>query len=156
MASQAPKIVPPKIAIAVQKYYHPGQTFVNRHLKHLFDGNSCVISERHYRDEPEDVSKDVFFVMDSLKNPHDIATMPYYAWKNMRDHSTFRVPYGRVREKMKAYLQAQNADVILSEFGSQSMLVADLGKEMGLPVFSYFRGRDASYWLLSSHLSEYL
>ena len=136
----------PKIAYAVQKYHHPGQTFVNRHIENLFGGNACVISERPYGPEPSGAPS-VFYIGRNLANVGDIIRMPFMAWKNYRDHHGFRVPYGAHKEKLIAFLEKERASIILSEFGSQAMLVSELGKELGIPVFCYFRGRDASFWL---------
>ncbi len=137
----------PKIAIAVQKYFHPGQTFVNRHIRHLFGGNSCVIAERH-QDEPDAAnSRPVFYVGRAARNAQDLIRLPYAMAYNRKHFDSYRVPYGNNRKAMIKFLHDQKADLILSEFGSQSMLVADVGREIGLPVFCYFRGRDASLWV---------
>ena len=135
-----------KLAIAVQKYHHPGQTFVNRHIAHLFGGNVCVVAERRNKD-PEKDAPAQFYVGKAGLNFRDIASLPLAMLHNFRNHHCFRVPFGNNRKALITFLRHQNADVILSEFGSQSMLVADIGREMGIPVFCYFRGRDASYWL---------
>ncbi len=139
-----------RIAIAVQKYFHPGQTFVNRHLRHLFGGNSCVISERIKDKVPQNlVDRPVFCIGKELLNVRDMLTAPFFVPSNYLKHSVLRVPYGVNRKRLINFLKKQRVDVMLSEFGSQSMLIADVAKETGIPAFCYFRGRDASYWLSS-------
>ena len=141
-----PKKIEPKLAIAVQKYHHSGQTFVNRHIGNLFGGNSIVISERHYQ-EPIENNTPAFVLADHIFNIWDLMRIPYFAYYNFRYHHCFRVPFGRHRRRLVQFIAQNDANAILSEFGSQSMLVTDIGKKLGLPVFCYFRGRDASYWL---------
>ncbi len=136
----------PKIAIAVQKYHHPGQTFVNRHIEHLFGGNCCVIAERRYK-TPKALAPNQFYMGSAGLNVKDILNLPIAMAKNYSNHHCFRVPFGNNRKSLIAFLRAEKVDAILSEFGSQSMLVTDIGREMDIPVFCYFRGRDASYWL---------
>lgn len=137
---------PIKIAIAVQKYHHPGQTFVNRHIQNLFNGNCVIIAERAYKIPPTH-SPAQFYVGKAALNFKDILSLPFAMTNNYFNHHCFRIPFGNNRKKLIAYIKAHKIDAILSEFGSQSMLVTDVGREMRIPVFCYFRGRDASFWL---------
>ena len=59
-------------------------------------------------------------------------------------HGTSRLPFGAARRDLIAFLKAQKVDVILAEFGTQALVVAKLGNDIGIPVFTYFRGTDAS------------
>lgn len=137
----------PKILLFVQKYYHPSQSFVNRHAQHIFGGHCAIMAERHYKDPPQDAIKPNFIISDHVFNAHDLLRLPYYALYNQKTHHSLRIPYGNHFAAMREFIAHQKIDVILAEFGSQAIIAQAVGEACNLPVFSYFRGRDASYWL---------
>lgn len=59
-------------------------------------------------------------------------------------HRTTRVPYGARRRDIIAFLNKTRPDVILAEFGNVAMRIAPVANQLGLPIFCYFRGADAS------------
>lgn len=137
--------VAPRIAIATGRYFRAGETFVNRHISELFAGNTVVICGRRQGENPYD--KPVFSRLQSAMNPADLLTGPYHLLRSQQRYGTPLVPFGRAKARLMAFLRAQKADVILSEFGSQAVLLWPVAHEMGLPLFTYFRGRDASKYL---------
>ncbi len=48
------------------------------------------------------------------------------------------------RMRLMAFLKAQQVDRVLAEFGYSGALVADVCARLGLPLYVYFRGMDAS------------
>lgn len=138
-----------RTAIAVGDYHKPGETMINRHIAHLFDGNTCVVAGRYSGDNP--YHKPVFERRAPL-SLGDRLIAPYRMMRSRVTHATTRLPFGRRKQELEAFLRAQGVEVILAEFGTQALAVAPLAHEMGIPVFSYFRGTDASAALRTRHV----
>ncbi|MCC1493604.1 glycosyltransferase [Cognatishimia sp. F0-27] len=136
-----------KAAIATSDYHVPGETFINRHIAHLFGGNTCVICGRANGDDP--YQKPLFERRAKL-SARDTLLRPFAALSGAVLHGTSRLPFGDNRAALAAFLRAQRVDVILSEFGTQALVVAKLGNDLGIPVFTYWRGTDASRALRSA------
>lgn len=130
-----------KIAIATSDYFVPGETFINRHIEHMFGGETCVICGRHNGQDP--LGKPLF-VRRARLTPTDRLFLPFAALDGALRHGTSRLPFGSGRRRLKQFLRDQQAQAILAEFGTQALVVAELGNELGLPVFTYWRGTDAS------------
>ncbi|MBY6114603.1 glycosyltransferase [Mameliella alba] len=130
-----------KTAIATSDYFVMGETFINRHIQHLFDGDTCVVCGRHNGEDP--LGKPLFIrrapltVMDKLR-------APFAAVSGALLHGTSRLPFGDNRKRLADFLRDQQVKVILAEFGTQALVVAKLGNDLGIPVFTYWRGTDAS------------
>lgn len=136
-----------KVCIVTSDYHVPGETFINRHIQHMFGGNTCVVCGRSTGENPYD--KPVFIRRQRL-SPADKLRLPFAAGYNTLTYGTSRLPYGDNARALRQFLRDQQVDVILAEFGTQALVVAKLGRAMGLPVFSYFRGTDASRALRSA------
>ncbi|MBV7392916.1 glycosyltransferase [Mameliella sediminis] len=130
-----------KTAIATSDYFVMGETFINRHIQHLFGGDTCVVCGRHNGEDP--LGKPLFIrrapltVMDKLR-------APFAAVSGALLHGTSRLPFGDNRKRLADFLRDQQVKVILAEFGTQALVVAKLGNDLGIPVFTYWRGTDAS------------
>lgn len=135
-----------KIAIATSDYFVPGETFINRHIAHMFDGNTCVVCGRHNGQNP--LGKPLF-VRRSPLSGLDRLTLPFAALRGAALHGTSRLPFGEGRRQLSRFLRDQGVTSILAEFGTQALVMAELGNQLGLPVFSYWRGTDASAALRS-------
>ncbi|MDJ0820512.1 MAG: glycosyltransferase [Paracoccaceae bacterium] len=136
-----------KVCIATSDYHVMGETFINRHIAHMFGGNTCVLCGRHNGEDPYD--KPVFTRRAPL-SLRDRLSAPFAAAWGAARYGTSRLPYGDNRARLADWLRAQEVDVILAEFGTQALVVAKLGNDLGIPVFSYFRGTDASRALNSA------
>ncbi|WP_425038218.1 glycosyltransferase [Primorskyibacter sp. S187A] len=140
-----------RIAIATGEYHLPGETFINRHIQHIFGGAAAVVCGRDHGDNPYGVP--VFArrggegAMDMLQG---LVMMPL----NRMRYGTGRLPYGRAKRALRDFLEAQRVEAILAEFGTQALAVAPLAREMGLPCFTYFRGTDASKALGQKNIPE--
>ncbi|MBV2361050.1 glycosyltransferase [Thalassococcus sp. CAU 1522] len=135
-----------KVAIATSDYFVMGETFINRHIEHMFGGNTCVICGRFNGQDP--FGKPLFVRRAPLSLPDKIAA-PIAALWGAAFHGTSRLPFGAGRAALAAFLRDQQVDVILAEFGTQALVVAKIGNDLGIPVFSYWRGTDASRALRS-------
>jgi glycosyltransferase involved in cell wall biosynthesis len=131
-----------RACIATSEYHLGGETFINRHIAELFGGQTVVVCGRFNGANPYD--KPVFARRGRRTGPADLLTAPYWLLRNRLVHATSRLPFGQAKRDLTAFLRAQGVEVILAEFGTQALAVAPLGREMGLPVFTYFRGTDAS------------
>jgi len=130
-----------KTCIVTSDYFVPGETFINRHIEHLFGGQTCVLCGRFDGQNPLD--KPVFERRARL-SAADKLRAPFAMGWNAATEGTGRLPFGDNRRALVDWLRAQQVEVILAEFGTQALVVAKLATELGLPVFSYFRGTDAS------------
>lgn len=135
-----------KTAIATSDYFVMGETFINRHIQHLFGGDTCVVCGRFKGQDP--LGKPLFARRAPL-TPLDRIRAPFAAATGAVLHGTSRLPFGDNRRQLAAFLRDQGVQVILAEFGTQALVMARLGNDLGLPVFTYWRGTDASKMLRS-------
>jgi len=140
-----------RTAIATGDYYVPGETMINRHFKLLFGGETCIVTGRYLGENP--FGKPVF----ERRSPLSLADrvrFPAALLLNRLRYGTSRPPFGNRKRELAAFLREQRVEVVLAQFGTQALAVAPLAHEMGLPVFSYFRGTDASKSLQSGELVD--
>ena len=135
-----------KTAIATSDYFVMGETFINRHIAELFGGETCVICGRFNGEDP--LGKPLFARRAPL-TLGDKLRAPFAAAAGAVLHGTSRLPFGDNRAGLIRFLQQQEVKVILAEFGTQALVVAKLGNDLGIPVFTYWRGTDASRALRS-------
>lgn len=138
-----------RVAIATSRFPRKSETFVLRHVRLLGAGQSVVVCWRR-NDSAEDADRQVFSRWHALcSSPTDLLLTPFHLWRNWRRYCSPLVPFGRPRQQLLEFLREQSVDVILAEFGSQAVLLWPLARQLGVPLFSYFRGRDASKYLRS-------
>lgn len=130
-----------KTAIATSDYFVMGETFINRHIQHLFGGDTCVVCGRFNGEDP--LGKPLFTRRAPL-TPMDKIRAPFAAAIGAARHGTSRLPFGDNLHQLALFLREQGVQVILAEFGTQALVLAKLGNDMGVPVFTYWRGTDAS------------
>ncbi len=130
-----------RAAIVTSDYFVMGETFINRHIEHMFGGETCVVTGRHNGHDPYE--KPLFERRKKLSF-FDKIHAPFAALNGALFHATSRLPFGQNRQELMQFLRAQKVDVILAEFGTQALVVAKLGNDLNIPVFTYWRGTDAS------------
>ena len=131
-----------RAAIVTGEYHLAGETFINRHIQHLFGGAAAVICGRYHGQNPYDVA---YFNRRGREVPlMDTLAQPFVMGLNRMRYGTGRLPFGRAKAELLAFLVEQRIEVILAEFGTQALAIAPLAEEMGIPCFTYFRGTDAS------------
>ncbi|MFD0978706.1 glycosyltransferase [Tropicimonas aquimaris] len=140
-----------KSCIATGDYYRNGETFINRHIQHLFGGETCIVAGRYHGENP--LGRPVFERRKGAGGA-DRLIAPYWLIRNTLVHGTSRLPYGRAKAELAQFWRDNGVEVILAEFGTQALAVAPLGNEMGIPVFTYFRGTDASKHLRRTHIQK--
>lgn len=141
-----------KACIVVGTYYSPGQTFVNRHIEHLFGGDTLVISDDINDLRPVDAR--FLNRSDVRRSPMDKLAAPFQKAYCHITQGTKRVPYGPDRKRVIVFLKQHKPDVILSEFGPQGVSMAAIAQDMGIPMFCYFRGSDASSRVRHKHVQR--
>jgi glycosyltransferase involved in cell wall biosynthesis len=132
-----------KPCIAVAEYHIPHQTFVNRHIDLLFSAETVVIAGRlnNLRETPP---HRFFKRRNRQKTVADVMHAPFAQIYNFARHGSYRVPFGSARSDLVAFLTKQRPDFILSEFGTHAITLAPLANELTIPIFTYFRGFDAT------------
>ncbi|MFZ5961904.1 glycosyltransferase [Thalassococcus sp. BH17M4-6] len=140
-----------RAAIGTSDYHVGGETFINRHINLLFGGDTVVICGRFNGDDP--YGKPLFVRREKLTGG-DLITAPFWTLWNRARHSTSRLPFGRGKRDLARFLRDQRVEVILAEFGTQALALAPLANELGLPIFTYYRGTDASKALQSRRIQS--
>ncbi|EIE52300.1 glycosyl transferase family 1 [Salipiger aestuarii] len=138
-----------RTCIVTSDFHVPGETFINRHIQHAFGGDTCVLTGRFNGADP--FGKPLF-VRRAPLGMADKLRAPFAMGWNAAVEGTGRLPFGRNRQRLADWLRDQHVQVILAEFGTQALVVAKLGAALDIPVFTYFRGTDASFALRSRQI----
>ena len=131
-----------RIAIATGGYHKPGETFVNRHIEHLFGGDTVVIANKLNGSNPYD--RPVIRRSREGFGAADLWQQPLASLTGLWRHGATSVPYGQTRRALEDFLRAERVQAILCEFGPEAVALAPVANALNLPIFSYFRGYDAS------------
>lgn len=131
-----------RTAIVTGDYFRLNQTFVNRHIAHIFGGAVCVICNGETGKNPYGVP--VLARRSVERSIFDRLAVPILRVKNKMSNGTSRTPTGAHRRALMSFLTEHRVEVVLGEFGTETLGIADLVQEMGIPCYSYFRGMDAS------------
>lgn len=126
----------PVLAIATRDVSNVSETFVRRHVEHLFGGRTVLISLRPgqsaWPDKP------------SLSCPA-VPTLPPPGSLRARFGAGRRARLRAGRDAaVREFLGEMGATHVLAEFGYIGIEVAGAVRETGLPFACYFRGADAS------------
>ena len=118
-----------------------------RHINELYGGATAIVC---YSVEPGFVTdKPMLHV---TRRPPGLGPRLELEFGKALHTLTYRasgVPFGGVRRRIEAFLREQKAFAILAEFGHLGSSFAPIGARLGIPVFVYFRGFDASKRLSS-------
>lgn len=110
-----------RAAIATSDYHVPGETFINRHIAHLFGGDTVIVTGRFNGDDAH--SKPLF--ERRAKPPlSDVIRAPFWTVWNRVRHKTTRLPFGHQKAALAAFLRTERVEVILAEFGTQALALA--------------------------------
>jgi len=130
-----------RVAVVARAYPKVLETFVKRHTEHLFDGNTVIVA-RYFTsviERPDESlalevegKTDSFFSRLVRQTINVVLGQPPNAIR------------GEARKRLEAFLVEQKVDCILCEFGNLAGIVYPCAKRLGLPLFVYFRGHDAT------------
>ncbi|PZX18348.1 glycosyl transferase family 4 [Palleronia aestuarii] len=132
----------PRAALVVGNWPTTSQTFVMRHASKLFDGRTCVVANTTRAPVPS--APPVFDRSAYRRGPFEAVACMAPMARNRLIVGTGHIPTGSERRAIADFLRDQGVTVILSEFGTKAIILADIAAEMGLPCYTYFRGSDAS------------
>jgi glycosyltransferase involved in cell wall biosynthesis len=128
---------PLTLAIATRDYGKYSETFVRRHVQHLFSGKTAVVSFRPVvgpkPDRPIHVFKEARKIAPRWRRP----LVPFIGTGRER----------QIRERddeLLRFLRRTGATHLLCEFGYVATELAGPIRRMDLPAFCYFRGTDAT------------
>jgi len=137
-----------KVCIFTGYYREAHHTFVNFHIENLFDGSVCVCCEKETGKAI--VERPVLVRSEIRLSPlHGVQVKLARLGRRFRRLSQ-RGIYGSERSAILRFLKDQKIDVVLCEFGCIGSVVTEALQNTGIPVFSYFRGYDASARLKSA------
>lgn len=142
----------PRVAIATGLYRNPRGTQVNFHVDNLFGGNTVVLS----RDAGEAGTDTTPHFVHGHHRPGNPLTDTVERFSNLIRYRSDRIPRGQTKADLLDFLREERVDVVLSEFGNIAPRLAPIAEAAGLPIFTYFRGIDASAHLKNPlRLSSY-
>jgi len=131
-----------KVCIFTYSYMHRHHTMVNFHIDNMFDGNSCVCveDEREFKtvERPRLIRNDV------PRGPHDPLLGFFKKFSNKFRKLPANSIYGSERRAILEFLETEKPDVILCEFGCIGVDIAEAISTCGIPIFTYYRGYDAT------------
>ena len=118
-----------------------------RHINQLFGGETAIVC---YSVQPGfETDKPMLHVTRRPPGIGPRAELEFgKAWNTLRWRAS-GVPFGQVRRRVEDFLRANRCFAILAEFGHLGSSFAPIGAALGIPVFVYFRGFDASKRLSS-------
>ncbi len=114
---------------------------MRRHIRHLFGGNTIVLTERL---EPGFAPDRPTLLQRGPVGPVATAKRAIGRAISSRRYGCSGVPFGRDRRELEAFLAEHRVSAIVAEFGHIGANLAPVAQDLGLPVFVYFRGFDAS------------
>jgi len=141
-----------KACVAVTKYFVPGQTFVNRHIDLLYEGNTVIVASTI--NDLREIDARFYKRRIEKRSTFDVLTAPFKMVRNTIVHGTSRVPFGQERAQLMDFLRQEKPDVILAEFGTQGVVLAPIANALNIPMFCYFRGSDASSRIQHKHVQK--
>ncbi|WP_348524149.1 hypothetical protein [Phaeobacter sp. J2-8] len=125
-----------RTCIVTGEYHLPGETFINRHIQHIFGGAAAVVCGRYHGENPFDVA---YFNRRGRDMPMvDRVAMPFVMAANRMIHGTGRLPFGQAKRDLADFLRAERIEVILAEFGTQALAIAPLANALGIPASAIF------------------
>jgi len=133
-----------KIAIVTQGYPDPTQIPASNHIKNLFGGDSVVICRSA---RPELGTNRPYLVASTGAARADWPAVVGEQLPNVLSGLSGRVPVGRNRLQIEAFLKAHSVEHVLAEFGTEGVWIWPVVKRLGLPFHVYFRGYDATAFL---------
>jgi glycosyltransferase involved in cell wall biosynthesis len=131
-----------KVCIFTYGYMYPHHTMVNFHIENLFDRNSCVVCE--FETDYQTVSRPRLIRSNIDDNFADKLLKVAEKYKRKLIKLPANSILGTERRRIVEFLHKEKVDVILCEFGCIGADVAHSIGDLDIPIFTYFRGYDAT------------
>ncbi len=132
-----------RTCLVTKAYFNPHQTMVNNHVANLFGGDVVVLAADRLAEDPH--GRPVHFWAPGSRGQRS------GLWRDavsLWQHRTTRVPGPAARRGIRDFLATERAEAVLIEFGDIAARLTPALEGCGLPVFTYFRGSDASEHLV--------
>jgi colanic acid/amylovoran biosynthesis glycosyltransferase len=138
---------PGRLAVVTTRLGKATEISQARHVAGLFGGRTMVVCNSV---EPGVTTGRPVFVRNAFKPRSAIALAPALArLVQSVQFGDSGVPFGNERRALEQFLRENDAFAILAEFGYLGNAMAPVGAALGIPVFAYFQGYDASQRLRS-------
>ncbi len=131
----------PTVAVATGILGKGTETGVRRHIRYLFGGSTVVLTERL---EPGFTLDRPTLLQRGPVGPVATVERAIGTAISSRHYGCSGVPFGRDRRELEAFLAEHRVSAVVAEFGHIGANLAPVAQDLGLPVFVYFRGFDAS------------
>lgn len=135
------------LAVAINRPELTTERFVERHIRESFGGRTVVVA----RHAGPPCFEQPLWIADAqpLSALERLQALParVAAWWRFR---YWGIPVGAARASLRAFWAAHGVAAVLAEFGPLGCWIAPVAREHGVPVFTYFRGYDASRKLRSA------
>lgn len=129
------------LAIVCSDVFKTSETFITRHIRELAPGHTVVVC---FSDSGKDkVNCPVHCVSRSKSTLPWFLSKPYKA-SNLLLHGQTNPIDGEGMKSLCEFFKKQRVRAILAEFGTLGVLMQPVAQKMGIPLFVYFRGFDAS------------
>lgn len=136
-----------RIAIVTGRVGRASETFISRHIRELNGGNTVVVCSELEKGVQFDVP--LFQVATDVRSPVPfIHSMIRFQRLLVRGHTL--VPDKRIKQQIARFFYEHDVAVILAEFGRYGCMMQPVAEMAQIPLYTYFRGYDASrslrYW----------
>ncbi|WP_299483530.1 glycosyltransferase [uncultured Roseibium sp.] len=137
-----------KICIFTYAYMHPHQTMVNFHIENLFSGSAVVCAGKETTFQP--VKRTVFDRSSVSRTLWDKVLEPVTGLSNKLKGLPQKSLIGSERAQIVDFLRRESVDAVLCEFGCIGAEVVSSIGDIGIPMFTYYRGYDGTMRIRSS------
>lgn len=131
-----------KVCIVTYSFMHRHHTMVNYHIENLFDGNSCVCCRK--KTDFQTVERPVLERLEIKRGLCDRLHGLVMKYRNKMNGLPSASVYGSERARIIDFLKSEQVDVVLCEFGDIGAEIAHALGDIDIPIFTYFRGYDAT------------
>lgn len=131
-----------KLAIISNTINATTETFIARHIRHLNGGNNVVILLRGGNNNKIQNNILQLNTKNWYKLPGILRTI--FSLKSLILYGTPGLPGFRTYDVVCDFLIREKVDVILAEYGPLGSFIYPVANKLNLPLFCYFRGKDAS------------
>jgi len=135
------------ISIVTGTYGATTETFVTRHIDNLNSGKTVVMCNQYVGDKQPDKPVHILQKLWCLDYSYPLRIVSQIP--NLFRYGYSAVPNKKEQENVKKFLRDNKVKCVLAEFGPLGCAVLPIAKKMGIPLFTYFRGYDASRALSS-------
>jgi len=133
-----------KIAIVTGTYGATTETFVTRHVNHLNNGMTVVLCNVNDYYGDSDLEKPVFRIKKNWWSVYPGLIRKLIQLPRLIYYGQTWMPDSKQKKNIQLFLKKHRVKSVLAEFGHHGCMILPVAEEIGIPVYTYFRGYDAS------------